>query len=152
MKWNSQDVDIFLKSKEYVDTAVLPLFPVTFNHDIKQAALMTEFINLLSVPLEKQFKGRILLFPGFSYLQSSETDKLLADLKLWENQLIENGFKYVFYLTSDTIWNQFQEKLSGSVIWLPSIPLETMDETAKMAVLESQVKQMINLFTQKWRG
>ena len=27
MKWNSKDMDIFLKAREYVDTAVMPLFP-----------------------------------------------------------------------------------------------------------------------------
>lgn len=151
MKWNPQDVDVYLKSKEYVDTAVIPLFPVAFEGEMRQAAAMTEFITILTGQLEKQFKGRLMLLPGFSYMKTKEDEKIIEDLKFWEKQLLENGFSHVFYLTSDPVWNSMQNHLSGSVIWLPSIPMEMMEEKAKISIIESQVKQMITLFTQKWQ-
>jgi hypothetical protein len=150
VKWSPQDVDVYLQSKEYIDTAVLPLLPVTFDGEMKQAAEMTEFISLLTGLLERQFKGRLMLLPGFSYLKTKETEKVIEDLKFWEDQLLTTGFNHVFYITSDSSWNSRQDQLTGSVIWMPSIPMEAMQESAKVAVIESQVKQMINLFTQKW--
>ncbi len=151
MKWSPQDVDVYLKSKEYVDTAVIPLFPVAFEGEMKQAAAMTEFISILTGQLERQFRGRLMLLPGFSYMKTKDDEKLIEDLKFWEKQLLENGFSHVFYLTSDPVWNSLQNRLSGSVIWLPSIPMEMMEEKAKISIIESQVKQMITLFTQKWQ-
>ena len=64
MKWVSQDIEMFLKEKQYVDTAVLPLLPVSFGDDIKQSVAMTEFISLLSVQLERQFRGRLIMLPA----------------------------------------------------------------------------------------
>lgn len=150
MKWGPQDVDVYLQSKEYIDTAVIPLLPVTFDGEMKQAAEMTEFISLLTGLLERQFKGRLMLLPGFSYLKTKETEKIIEDLMFWEEQLLATGFNHVFYITSDTFWNSLQNQVTGSIIWMPSIPMETMEESAKTAVIDSQVKQLINLFTQKW--
>lgn len=151
MKWVSQDIDMYLNAKEYVDTVVLPLLPVSFEQDIKQTVSMTEFISLLSIQLERQFKGRLIMLPGFPYLKSSSEDKLLADVQQWENELLTHDFKHVFYVTSDSEWKKREEHLQGSLIWLPSLPLEHMDENYKNSILEDQVKQLLNLFVQKWQ-
>ncbi|MDZ5473247.1 YpiF family protein [Bacillus sp. 31A1R] len=151
MKWVSQDIDMYLKSKEYVDTAVLPLLPVSFNDDIKQSVSMTEFITLLSIQLERQFRGRLVMLPGFSYMKSQSMDKLVEDIKGWEEELLKQGFKHVFLVTSDSEWKKSEGELQGELIWLPSIPLEHMDENYKVSILEDQVKQLLNLFVQKWQ-
>jgi hypothetical protein len=150
VKWNPQDVEVYLQSKEYVDTAVIPLLPVAFDSEMGQAAAMSEFITLVTGQLERQFKGRILLLPGFSYLKIVEEENTFTNLLDWETQLKSNGFKHIFYLTSDVFWKPFDDRLSGSLIWIPSIPLETMQESMKISVVESQIKQMINLFTREW--
>ncbi|MFE8695672.1 YpiF family protein [Cytobacillus sp. FJAT-53684] len=151
MKWISQDIEMYLKSKEYVDTVVLPLFPVSFDDDIKQTVAMTEFISLLSVQLERQFRGRLVMLPGYSYLKSTAEDKLVSDVKDWETELLAKGFKHVFYITSDSSWKAIENKLEGGLIWLPSLPLEHMDDNYKNSILEDQVKQLLNLFLQKWQ-
>ncbi|MBS4191025.1 YpiF family protein [Bacillus sp. FJAT-49705] len=152
MKWNPQDIDMFLQSKEYVDTAVLPLLPVAISKDTKQAASMTEFISLLSMQLERQFRGRLLLLPGYSYIKTESIDKLLGDLKVWERELLENGFKHVLFLTSDSNWKAVENQLEGELIWMPSLPLVHMDEKNRNSLLEDQVKQLMNLFLQKWQS
>jgi Protein of unknown function (DUF2487) len=151
MKWIPQDIDLYLQAKEYVDTAVLPLLPVSFDADMKQSASMTEFITLLSIQLERQFKGRLLLLPGFSYLKSMKEDKLVENLKVWETEILQKGFQYVFYITSDSQWKSREHDLNGSLIWLPSLPLESMDKQYKTSILEDQVKQLLSVFIQKWR-
>lgn len=151
MKWVAKDLDMYLSAKEYVDTIVLPLLPVSFGDDIKQTAAMTEFISLLSVQLERQFKGRLLMLPGYSYIKSLAEDKLINNVKDWEAEFLQQEFKHVFYVTSDSDWKTREDKLSGSVIWLPYLPLEHMDENYRNSILEDQVKQMINLFIKKWQ-
>jgi hypothetical protein len=150
MKWNPQDIQVYLQSKEYVDTVVIPLLPVTFDNEMGQAAGMSEFITLVTGQLERQFRGRLLLLPGYSYLKGSEEEKNLENLLDWEVQLLQSGFDHVFYLTSDLFWKSVESRLNGSLIWLPAIPLETMQESQKLSIIESQVKQMLTLFTEKW--
>ena len=52
------------------------LYPISLDEKIKQTAEMTEFITLLSMQLERQFKGRLILLPGFIYLKSTNGDEL----------------------------------------------------------------------------
>lgn len=149
VKWNPQDIEIYSKSKEYVDTAVIPLLPISFDSEMGQAAGMSEFITLVTGQLERQFRGRLLLLPGFSYLKSFEEAKV-DELLQWESKLLENGFSHVFYLTSDLYWKSIESHMNGTLIWIPAIPLETMQDAQKISVVDSQVKQMITLFTSKW--
>lgn len=152
MKWVSQDIEMFLKEKQYVDTAVLPLLPVSFGDDIKQSVSMTEFISLLSVQLERQFRGRLIMLPGYAYLKSAGEDRLLSGLGEWETELKAQGFKHIFLITSDSMWKSLEDRLEGGLIWLPSLPLEHMDENYRNSILDDQVKQLLNLFVQKWQN
>ncbi|GLB57982.1 YpiF family protein [Cytobacillus sp. NCCP-133] len=152
MKWISQDIDMFLKEKQYVDTVVMPLLPVSFRDDIKQSVAMTEFISLLSVQLERQFRGRLIMLPGYAYLKATPEPKLISVINEWEKELKEQGFKHIFHLTADSLWKGLEERLEGGVIWLPSLPLEHMDNNYKNSIVEDQVKQLLNLFVQKWQS
>ncbi|MDQ7864023.1 DUF2487 family protein [Peribacillus frigoritolerans] len=70
---------------------------------------MNEFLTILSLEIEKQMKGRILLLPTFHYL-SDEMDKV-ERLKRWANEVKENNFEHVFFLTSDF---RVEKKKSGN--------------------------------------
>lgn len=91
MKWVSKDMDMYLGAKEYVDTVVLPLLPISFGDDLKQTASMTEFISLLTIPLERQFKGRLMMLPGYTYLKSDSDDSRLQVIKHWETEFKKVG-------------------------------------------------------------
>lgn len=150
MKWIPQDIEMFVKAREYVDTIVIPLYPISFGDDVKQTANMTEFINLLTNQLEKQFKGRMILLPSFTYLKTQEKEKVLNNLLDWEKILKLENFNHIFYVTSDSDWKLKEDHLEGSLLWLPALPLEHMDEKQKKSIIEDQVKQLLNLFIQKW--
>lgn len=150
MKWISQEVETYLNAKEYVDTAVVPLYSVAIGGEMKESAEAAEFIGLLTTHLERQFTGRILLFPPFTYLKSDSGEKVLGELKNWEVNILEAEFKHVFYITSDIEWRTRENELDGAVIWVPSIPLEQMNDSQKLKMMDSQVKQLLTLFTQKW--
>ncbi len=149
MKWVAEDAEMYQKAAEYVDTAIVPLLPVSFGEDMKQNASMAEFIGILTTQLEKQFKGRIFLLPGFVYIKGQEGN--VGALQGWENTLLDKQFKHVFYITSDLNWRQYEKELSGNLLWLPSLSLEHMQEQQKVAIVEDQVKQLLSLFTEKWQ-
>ncbi|WP_433742831.1 YpiF family protein [Falsibacillus pallidus] len=153
MNWNAKDVEVYLKEKKFVDTAVVPLIPISFGDDMKQAANQGEFIELLSLHLERQFKGRMMFMPAFSYLRDEKGNPKgrLGDLIDLESSLKESGFTYVFHLTSDPAWNTHEKDLNGAVVWLPSVPLEHMDEPYKHSIMEDQVNQLLKVIVQKWQ-
>jgi hypothetical protein len=150
MKWVSKDIETYLTAKEYVDTAVIPLYSVSFGNEMKQSATSAEFITLLTNYLERQFTGRLMLVPPYTYLKNDRYEDIVNGLKKWEDNIEENEFKHIFYITSEIDWKNYEGELKGSLIWLPSLPLEHLNESQKISMIESQVKQLLTLFTQKW--
>ena len=151
MKWIPQDIDVYLDSKEFVDTAVIGLLPITLAQEMRQASVMAEFIHLLTYQVERQFRGRLLLLPSFTYLTSTNEENLVTDLANWENEIRSAGFKHIFYITSDSKWESREENLGGTLIWLPTLPIGSMKETEKLMIIEDQVKQLQTVFIRKWR-
>lgn len=151
MKWIPQDIDTFTKAKEFVDTAVIPLVPLDFGEEMRQSAAMSEFIAILTSYLEKQYTGRIVLIPSFTYLKTKNKEELLLELLKWKAQIVQGGFKHIFYITSDIDWKDKEDSLETSLLWMPTIPLENMDDSQKMTIIESQGKQLLNLFIRKWQ-
>jgi hypothetical protein len=149
MKWTPQDIDVFLESRDFVDTVVIPLLPVTLNQEMRQATVMAEFINVLTMQLERQFRGRLLLIPAYTYLPS--TNERVTNLIKWGNEIKSAGFTHIFYVTSDSEWKSHEEQLDGSLIWLPTLPVESMKESDEMPIIKDHVKQLQNVFIQKWR-
>ncbi|MED1560475.1 hypothetical protein AJ85_21075 [Alkalihalobacillus alcalophilus ATCC 27647 = CGMCC 1.3604] len=152
MKWQVKEMDKFLQAKEYVDTAFLPLIPVSGHNQLKTIVSMGEFITIMTNELERQFQGRAVLFPAFTYLKSEKESEREQRLQAWISDLQEGEMKHIFLLTSDAEWKMNEESLNASLIWLPTIPLEHMDLTNKQQVIAEQIKQLVPLLTNKWQN
>ncbi|MFL8936990.1 YpiF family protein [Rossellomorea oryzaecorticis] len=150
MNWNVKDIEVFETEKEYIDTAVIPVVPIDFSPEIKTSAAQTEFISLLTFHLERQFKGRMIMTPAFTYLMG-RTEEKTGELQEWGSRLKDSGVKHVFFLTSDSSWKKSEQQLNDQLIWVPSIPLEHLDEQYKHSIMEDQVKQLLNIIVQKWQ-
>jgi hypothetical protein len=150
MKWIPQEVETYLNAKEYVDTAVIPVYSLSFGEEMKQSAAAFEFISLLTGYLERQFTGRILLFPPFTYLKSDSMENVMSELLKWEENVLQSEFKHIFYITSELDLRMYETRIGGSLIWLPTLPLGNMTEPQKIEIVESQSKQLLSIFTQKW--
>ncbi|NRD80564.1 YpiF family protein [Bacillus sp. BRMEA1] len=150
MKWIPQDLETYLNAKEYVDTAVVPLYGISTMDGLKQSAEAAEFITLLTTHLERQFTGRILLFPPFTYLSRVQNERLVNDLLEWESEIKMAEFKHLFYITADSNWRNVEGSLQGSFIWLPSLPLGQMSDSQKFEMIDNQVKQLFSIFSQIW--
>jgi hypothetical protein len=150
MKWTAKDLDMYMQSKEYVDTVLIPLVPLSFKGQMKQTGSMNEFLTILSLEIEKQMKGRILLLPTFHYL-SDEMDKV-ERLKRWANEVKENNFEHVFFLTSDFEWKKEERELENNLVWIPAIPLEGLEIEQAREMINQQVLQILDVFSYNWKN
>lgn len=151
MKWTTQEIDMYMNSKEYVDTAIIPLIPLNWNKDIKGNVSMGEFTSILVDAIEKQFKGRVFQIAPFTYLTEEEESMKLSRLKAWDSHFFDNGFKHVIYITSDASWKKFERELPDMLLWIPSLSLESMDNTYAKEIISQQMKQILPLITSKWQ-
>ena len=146
MIFKVNDIEQFQTQKQFIDTAIVPLVQLDFSEQgIKQSSSATEYLMTLTSFVEQQFRGRLVLIPPFSYTVQTKNDNLTMIL---QEQLLEAGFKSVIFMTCDSAWTQ--QKESYDIIWLPSIPLESMDKTVKQRILEEQIKQIIPILTKVW--
>ena len=146
MNWTANDMDTYSQQKEYIDTLIIPLLKIETNSaTMKSGASGSEFLMRLTTYIETQFKGRIMLMPPFSYTPSMELDHLAEKLA---RDIDTMPFKHVFYLTTDPSWTT--SSLKGQVIWLPSIPLESMDDHLRQTIIEDQLRQVLPMMTSKW--
>lgn len=150
MKWTAKDLDMYMQSKEYVDTVLIPLVPLSFKGQMKQTGSMNEFLTILSLEIEKQMKGRILLLPTFHYL-SDEMDKV-ERLKRWANEVKDNNFEHVFFLTSDFEWKKEERELENNLVWIPAIPLEGLEIEQAREMINQQVLQILDIFSYNWKN
>ncbi len=146
MNWNAKDLDTYLGQKEYIDTLLVPLLKIdTDVEQMKGSASSAEFLMHLSNFIETQFKGRMMALPPFTYTQSTSLQKMGEVLA---KDLAQTSFQHVFYLTTDREWTGVDIK--GEVIWIPSIPLESMDQKLRQTIIEDQLRQVLPTFTKKW--
>ncbi|AOV08057.1 DUF2487 family protein [Sporosarcina ureilytica] len=146
MNWNSQDMDTYFQQKDYIDTLLVPLLKLeTAPEALKGSSSATEFLMHLSSFIETQFRGRMMVLPPFTYTQSTNLQEM-SNVLSKDLQLMD--FKHIFYLTTDRTWTDVE--IEGEIIWLPSIPLESMDKQLRNTVIEDQLRQVLPLFTKKW--
>ncbi|KLV23123.1 YpiF family protein [Bacillus altitudinis] len=145
MKFQAEDADLFLQSKDYIDTAIIPLVGIDASH-IKQTVSLGEFTMLVAEDLERQLKGRVFLFPPYTYLEvnNRKQEDILA-LK----QSLQEHFQHVVFITSDNKWKE-QLEVSESAFILQSVPLEHLKVNLKQKVIQDSVEQILNFLLQKW--
>lgn len=144
MFYTGKDAAVFLSQQEFIDTAVVPLVPIGFNtKEIPQAASQADYLLTLVNTLENQFKGRVVAFPSFSYVDTQNKEELLNS---WKNASLESPFKHIFYLTTDAEWTTVDK----DVLWTASIPLDSMDSKMRSKIIEDQIRQLIPRIAERW--
>jgi hypothetical protein len=54
-------------------------------------------------------------------------------------------------ITCDSEWKAHEKKLKDSLIWIPVLPLENLEDSQKIHIVESQVQQLFAIFSRKWQ-
>ncbi|KFN03669.1 DUF2487 family protein [Bacillus clarus] len=151
MKWAVKDVEQFEQAREYVDTGIIPLLSISAAKEMKTVVEQGEFIEELSMELEREYKGRVLLLPAFTYLAESQKKEKIR-LQEWTNHLQDQGLKHIAYVTSDFSWKEDALELEGDLFWLPALSLGQFSEQAKREVIHAHIKNIMGLLTEKWEN
>ncbi|MCF6137567.1 YpiF family protein [Pseudalkalibacillus berkeleyi] len=151
MKWRSKDIDVYNQASEYVDTAVVPLIPISWGQNKKNIVLKGEFPQLVSDELERQLKGRVVLFPPITYLESEKDEEILNRMEVLFEELKESDMPYPVFITSDVRWSG-SPGLQEHIVTIPPVPLEHMEEEYQREVISEQVKHLLQIVTKKWQN
>jgi hypothetical protein len=153
MKWKMKDTDVYLASRAFVDTLLIPLLPFSLDQSFKTHVNEGDYALMLCDELERQLQGRLFLAPPFTYHDGEEPDAKARRLSAWTSHAAGEGkFSHVFYLTSDVAWKEQENILDGTLIWLPAIPVESMDEEMKHQLINGQAKPLFQIIFSKWQS
>ncbi|HHW35929.1 MAG TPA: DUF2487 family protein [Bacillales bacterium] len=151
MKWISADIEEYIKAREYVDTVIIPLIPITFKGDMIPIVEMGEFISILTSELEREYKGRLITLPAFTYLKEEEPSTLSNRINLWNNTLLQAGIKNVVLLTADPDWKLNEKDVQATLLWVPSISLKDLDKKYIEQMVKSQIKSIHSIVINLWK-
>lgn len=140
MLYNNRDLRVLKDEIEFVDTAIVPVLSIDFDSNMLHHANNMELIQLVTIQLEKQLKGRLLITPALTIVGGERTA-----LSTYESQLTEYGFKHVVSLSFDEIdlENIFNIKVN-------SIPISDMDTNMKISIINDEVKSVIKQIIGVW--
>jgi len=154
MKWNYNDMDMYVQAKEYVDTFLVPFVPFSFSRsdeDTKRLALHAELMDIFVNEIEKQYKGRIFLAPSYSYLLDGDYSEEIAKLNGLVEHAQNNGFKHILFLTFDNKWKKRESKLHGHLIWVPAGQTHDLQSEEAQNMIRTQIDQVMELITTYWQ-
>ena len=129
---------------------VVPLIPITFDDQMKQLTSSSDFISILSMEIEKKFKGRIFLTPTFYYVNGDK--KKVDSLQNWIMELKQAKFKYIYFLSSDHSWEKEEKNLTGSFLLIPVFSVEHLEMEQAHEVIKQQSQIIIDIFIDKWKN
>ncbi len=154
MKWNYNDMDMYVQAKEYVDTFLVPFVPYSFSRsdeDTKRLALHAELMDIFVNEIEKQYKGRIFLTPSYSYLLDGDYSEEIPKLNKLVDHAQANGFKHILFLTFDNKWKKRESKLHGHLIWVPAGQTRDLESEEAQNMIRTQIDQVMELITTYWQ-
>ncbi|MBU8597707.1 YpiF family protein [Shouchella clausii] len=152
MRFRAADIDTYLKAADYVDTALIPLMKTTWATEAKTVTQAVEFTAQLADEMERQFHGRIMQFPAFTYAQSEPLSSRIDRLLGWAADLKAASFSHICLLTADGEWKTAENDLDGmALFFVPALPLEFVEAKHRKEVMDGQLKQLIPFLSQLWQ-
>ncbi|MCM2674347.1 DUF2487 family protein [Alkalicoccobacillus plakortidis] len=150
MKWTTKDIDTFQREKEYVDTVLIPLLPLSFQKNLSKAVTAGEYSEAICEELERVYQGRLILSLPFTYQSSESYEGHVQQLQSWIESWKEEGVKHVVLLTSDSAWRELDQKLNGVMIWVPAINLHSLNHKDRANMCSEIAKDLSSIFTKEW--
>lgn len=152
MRWNKQDLEKFIPSKEYVDTLLIPLLPfqLSENEDIEKMAFQCEVLTIFIKELEKELTGRVLLTPQYYYNKKASKHSESTRVNTWVDDALSQPFEHVFFITFDATWKKEERDLNGSLLWLPSNHSVEINSKEMVMIIRDQVAEVGELIRSYW--
>lgn len=140
MLYNQNDLKVLKDEIEFVDTAVIPFASSDMNELAPLHSSNIEMLQLVSLQLEKQFKGRLLITPMMTTI-----DENITVLASYAEQLLAYGFKNIIVLTHLNAEIDNAERIK-----LNEIPLENMSNDMKIEMINDEVKTVMKSVISIW--
>ncbi|RPF55775.1 DUF2487 family protein [Aquisalibacillus elongatus] len=153
MKYKNIDINQYVKAKEYIDTALIPLIPYSFSNDqeLEDLALQGEYIYLFANQIEKELKGRVFLTPEYYYLKTDKiTETESFRLEHLINHMKSQPFKYIFLLTFDNKWRKVTKDMDAELIWIPAMKGGDLNQSETQQLVQSQIEEIQSLIKDSW--
>ncbi|MFC3038919.1 DUF2487 family protein [Virgibacillus xinjiangensis] len=152
MKWSTADVPRYLEAKEYIDTVLVPLIPFQLSNDktAEQAAFQHELLSILANEIEKELTGRMLLCPPYHYRESAVGEEETQRLNSWVEELREQPFHHMFFITFDSSWKRLEQSVNGTLLWFPGKQSGDLSSNEMKQHVREQVGQITELIRSYW--
>lgn len=152
MQWTKKDMQLYVGSKEYIDTAIIPIIPFNLSHEaeIPKSTSKREIISIFAMEIEKELTGRILLVPNYYYLEFGDKAEETKRLNQWTQEIYQQPFKHVFILTFDAGWKKLEKDLEGNLLWLPGFQVDNPNSSEMQQMIRGQVADVVELIRSYW--
>lgn len=140
MLYNITDLRVLKDEIEFIDTAIVPLVNIDFNNEVQNNANNLELMQFITIQLEKQLKGRLMITPVLTLIGDN-----YDNIEAYKTQLIDYGFKNIVLLSFTAL-----ELDDVSTIKVNSIPISDMDNDMKLSIINDEVKSVIKEIILVW--
>ena len=140
MLYNITDLRVLKDEIEFIDTAIVPLVNIDFNNEVQNNANNLELMQFITIQLEKQLKGRLMITPVLTLIGDN-----YENIEEYKTQLLDYGFKNIVLLSFTAL-----ELDDVSTIKVNSIPISDMDNDMKLSIINDEVKSVIKEIILVW--
>jgi hypothetical protein len=138
--YNITDLRVLKDEIEFIDTAIVPLVNIDFNNEVQNNANNLELMQFITIQLEKQLKGRLMITPVLTLIGDN-----YDNIEEYKTQLLDYGFKNIVLLSFTAL-----ELDDVSTIKVNSIPISDMDNDMKLSIINDEVKSVIKEIILVW--
>lgn len=152
MQWTKKDMELYIGSKEYIDTAIIPIIPFQLSQEtnIGKSTSKREVLSIFATEIEKELSGRVLLIPNYYYLEYGDKDEEAQRLNKWTQEIQKQPFEHVFILTFDAGWKKHEKSLDANLLWVPGFQIDEQNSSNIMPLIRGQVADVIELLRSYW--
>lgn len=140
MLFNHHDLEEIKHQLEYIDTAMIPVIDVDYRSQLLNIVDRYEVIQMMTLAVENQFKGRVLLVPPVQVQEDYTLATVIGE------QLKRYGMKNILFVTPASSHFETTETLFKVNVF----PLASMDADMREEMLEPQVKSPMRTIISMW--
>jgi len=136
MRWTLEDMRTYEGAKEYIDTALIPIYRLPPNELGIAKVQEQRWLEEICVYAERQLTGRIVLFPTLYLIEGTESlPRFQAD-----------AFPHVLFVTTE---EQLEESLT--TLNFSAYLLDRKDDEEDLAVMVKEGKKLTQKIMELWK-
>ncbi|RCW64923.1 DUF2487 family protein [Saliterribacillus persicus] len=154
MEWKQKDRERYQEAKEYVDTIFIPLLGIDdiASNQAQDWLEQADAIQVISKEIERHYTGRVFLYPTYTYHVKCDYQLEVNRLNNWIENLKNEHFKHVFFLSFDPQWKLNEKDLNGQLLWITAPSINEREKEDALKVLHHQAKLLSDLIRTYWKN